>query len=101
MTCCKSNIKTKKWKQFALTPQKPRKNMAEQMAEIIHLRIDQISAFDSVECLLQYRIGRCHTLVGERKNQYAMDLIHPHRLVFKKVEIEKQCVCILEIVDYH
>lgn len=71
------------------------------MAEVIHLRIDQISAVDSVECLLQYRIGRCHLLTGDRRNQYAVDLIHPYRLIFKKVEIENQCVCILEIVDYH
>ena len=51
------------------------------MAEKIHMRIDQISAALSVEMMIQYRIGRCHPLKGNRKNQYAVDLVHPYRLI--------------------
>jgi len=93
--------KNKKMEAICTDASEAQKKYGEQMAEVIHLRIDQISAVDSVECLLQYRIGRCHLLTGDRRNQYAVDLIHPYRLIFKKVEIENQCVCILEIVDYH
>jgi len=71
------------------------------MAEIIHQRIDEIAASPSVEMLVQYRIGRCHSLKGDRKNQYAMDLINPYRLVFEKRGFEIEIVRILEIVDYH
>lgn len=71
------------------------------MAEKIHLRIKQISAADSVEMLLQYKIGRCHQLKGNRKEQYAMDLVHPYRLVFEKKGNEIQIANIMEIVDYH
>lgn len=46
-------------------------------------------------------IGRCHMLKGDRQNQYAMDLIHPHRLVFGKIGDEIQVVKIMEIVNYH
>ena len=71
------------------------------MAEKIHLRIKQILAADSVEILLQYKIGRCHQLKGNRKEQYAMDLVHPYRLVFEKKGNEIQIAKIMEIVDYH
>lgn len=72
-----------------------------QMAGKIHQRIDEITAADSVEMLIQYKIGRCHELKGRRKEQYAMDLIHPYRLVFEKRGTEIQVVRIMEIVDYH
>lgn len=71
------------------------------MAEKIHMRIDQIHAADSVEMLVQFSIGRCHLLQGDRKGQYAMDLVHPYRLVFEKKNEQLIAVEILEIVDYH
>lgn len=55
-----------------------------EMAEKIQMRIDQITAASSVEYLIQYHIGRCHPLHHNRKNQFAMDLVHPMRLVFEK-----------------
>lgn len=71
------------------------------MAELISLRIDQIRAAESVEEMIQYRIGRCHPLVGNRKGQYAVDLVHPQRLVFEKRGTEIRIVRINEIIDYH
>lgn len=69
--------------------------------EKIHLRLDQIEAADTVEMLIQYRIGRCHALSMNRKGQYEMDLVHPYRLVFEKKGHEIQIAYIVEIVDYH
>lgn len=77
------------------------KKHGREMAEKVHLRIKQILATPSVEILIQYRIGRCHQLKGRRKEQYAMDLVHPHRLIFEKKGNEIQIACIMEIVDYH
>lgn len=37
-----------------------------EMAEKIQLRIDQISAALSVEMMIQFKIGRCHPLKGNR-----------------------------------
>ena len=51
--------------------------------------------------MIQFKIGRCHPLKGSRKNQYAVDLIHPKRLVFIKIGSEIQIANIIEIVDYH
>ena len=57
---------------------------------------------------------RCHPLRGEREGQYAVDLVHPQRLVFKPnheqvprkddggVDLEKiTSIIIIEVVDYH
>ncbi len=40
-------------------------------------------------------------LKGNRKEQYAVDLVHPYRLVFEKKGNEIQIANIMEIVDYH
>lgn len=55
-----------------------------EMAEKIHQRIDEIAASDTVEEMVKFHIGRCHPLKGNRKGQYAMDLVHPYRLVLKE-----------------
>ena len=55
------------------------------MAEKIHLRVDQLKAPLSLDMLLKFRVGRCHPLKGQRKDQYAMDLVQPYRLVFEMI----------------
>lgn len=77
------------------------KKHGKDMAILIHQRIDQIKAADSVEMLVQYRIGGCHMLKGNRKNQYAMTLIQPYRLVFEKNSSDIIIVRVIEITDYH
>lgn len=71
------------------------------MARKIHQRIDQLSAADSVDMLVQCHIGRCHLLAGDRAGQYAMDLVHPYRLIFIRIRDEIQIAEVQEIVDYH
>lgn len=73
----------------------------ERMAELIHMRIDEIEASDSVEFMIKFGIGRCHPLHNNRKGQYAVDLVQPYRLIFKKIHDEVKIVSILEIIDYH
>lgn len=73
----------------------------DKMSEKIHMRIDEISAADTVEEMIKYRIGRCHPLSNNRKGQYAVDLVHPYRLVFEKRGNIIQIAHIVEIVDYH
>ena len=73
----------------------------QEMAIRLHQRIKQIKAADNVEILVQCHIGRCHQLHGDRDGQYAMDLVHPYRLVFTKHGDEIRIARIEEIVDYH
>ncbi len=77
------------------------KKYGKRTAGLIHQRVDEIGAADSVEILVQFRIGRCHQLVGDRKGQYAMDLEHPLRLIFEVNGDGIQIAEIQEIVDYH
>ena len=67
------------------------------MAEKIHQRIDEIKAATSVDMLIQFSIGRCHQLQGNRKGEYAMDLVHPYRLVFENNDKAIQFVKIINI----
>lgn len=76
------------------------KKFGQKMADKIHQRIDEIDAADSVEEMIQYKVGRCHPLHNNRQNQYAVDLVHPYRLVFEKCRSEI-VVNIIEVVDYH
>lgn len=77
------------------------KKHGQEMTDKIHQRIDEIHAADTVEEMIRFKIGRCHPLHNNRKNQYAVDLVHPYRLVFEKMGDEIQIVNIIEIVDYH
>lgn len=71
------------------------------MADKIHQRIAEITAADSVEMMIDYGIGRCHPLHGNRRDQYAVDLVHPYRMVFSVAREQVQVVCIEEVTDYH
>jgi proteic killer suppression protein len=71
------------------------------IAEKIHLRINEISAATSIEMMIQFHIGRCHQLTGNRNGQYSVDLAQPYRLIFTVKDGEVQIAKIIEIVDYH
>ncbi|NLO68573.1 MAG: plasmid maintenance system killer protein [Bacteroidales bacterium] len=77
------------------------KKHGKMMAERIQQRVDQIEAAETVEWMIQFRIGRCHPLKGDREGQYAVDLIHPYRLIFKIKGKTDQIAVILSIEDYH
>ena len=93
--------KTKKIERICTNAKTAEKLYGTMMAEKIHQRVDEISAADQVETMIQFHIGRCHSLKQDRKGQYAVDLVHPYRLVFEKIGQQVQIANILEIVDYH
>ena len=71
------------------------------MAEKIAQRIGELQMIGTVEMLVQFSIGRCHPLKGDRKGEDAMDLVHPYRLVFEKEGDRIQIARIISIEDYH
>lgn len=93
--------KNKKIEKVCTDAKTAERTYGKEMTEKIHQRIDEISAADTVEMMIRYHIGRCHSLSQNRKGQYAVDLVHPYRLVFEKNGDEIQIANILEIVDYH
>lgn len=72
-----------------------------EMTKKIKLRIKLLTYYSNIDLLIYDGFGRCHKLYGDRRNQYAIDLIHPFRLIFQIIEEEIQIVEILEIADYH
>lgn len=93
--------RNKKLERVCTIAEVAQRTYGEVTANKIHQRIGEIGAAESVEFMIRFRIGRCHSLAGDRKGCYAVDLVHPLRLVFsisgKQVEIAN----IEEIVDYH
>ena len=53
--------------------------------------------------MIQFQIGRCHALLGNRLGEYAVDLVQPFRLIFEKDKDTGalKIVKIIEIIDYH
>ena len=93
--------KSKKIEKVCTVASEAEKKYGLEMAAKIHQRIDEISSADTIEEMVQFKLGRCHPLKGERKGQYAVDLVQPNRLVFQKEGYEIQISKIMEIVDYH
>lgn len=93
--------KTKKIAKICTSAEEAEKKYNLAMAKKIDQRIGELIATDTVELLIENRIGRCHPLTGSRKGQYALDLVHPFRLVFEKQGDKIQIAHILEITDYH
>ena len=73
-------------------------------------RLNQIEAAESLGMLVQYRIGRCHPLTGDRQGQFALDVEQPLRLIIEPIlecgaewedwpSIRK--IRVLEVTDYH
>ncbi|MCI8283713.1 MAG: plasmid maintenance system killer protein [Firmicutes bacterium] len=93
--------KNNKIKKICTSAYEAEKRHGKDMADKIHQRVDEISASETVEEMIQFKIGRCHPLMGNYKGKYALDLVHPYRLVFEKIDNVVQIANILEITDYH
>lgn len=76
-------------------------------------RLDDIRAAENM-VILKKLPGRCHPLKADRKGQWAIDLEHPHRLIFEligdPIPISKDgrldlqqitAVKLIEVEDYH
>ena len=85
------------------------RKLGQRRADVYSVRIDALLRAVDLDSL-KYVAGRFHELFGDRAGQWACDLDHPYRLIFKPVLnsdgnivglIVEQTVSILEIVDYH
>lgn len=101
ISACKFDIRRKKLQRICENADETKKAYGAKMAHIIQIRVDQIKAARNVEYLSQFQIGGCHKLKGNRKGQYAMDLVQPYRLIFTQEDDNSVSVRIEEIVDYH
>ena len=77
------------------------KTYGRDIAAKLQMRIDQITAAESIEELVQCRIGDCHPLTGDRKGQFAMSLAQPHRLIIISSTDDLSATEVISIEDYH
>jgi len=90
------------------------KNFGQRMAKRIQTGLAVLQAADDLARVPTSGSLRCHQLFNDRDEQFAIDLVHPQRLVFvadhdpiPRLEdggIDKQKITrivIVEIVDYH
>lgn len=84
------------------------------MARSIQRRLAVLRAARSLAQVPVTRPERLHELVGDRDGQFAVDLVHPHRLVFVPdhepwplaadggIDRERvTAIVVLGVVDYH
>ena len=84
------------------------------MAKAIMSRMAVLRTVRTLELVPTTRPERRHQLVGERDEQFAVDLVHPNRLVFEAnhepvprkddggIDTEQvTAITILDVVDYH
>ncbi len=77
-------------------------------ADLLVQRLMEMKSADNLQVLRSIPALKCHPLIGDRKGQYAVDMVQPKRLIFlptteegKIVESLVTEVTVIEIVDYH
>jgi len=90
------------------------KRMWGKSSSLVRQRVAELAAAETLAEMMLLPAARCHPLKGDRAGQFAVDLRHPHRLVFEPVnnplprkedggiDLEKiSTIYVLEVVDYH
>lgn len=106
----KLEFKNKKLKEQCENPIKAQTKHGARIGNKLIQRICELIAADSLLDIKKIPAARLHRLEGTRSDEYAVDLIHPFRLVFKPIlddfedinKLEKiNIVKIEEVTDYH
>ena len=85
-----------------------------QMTQRIILRLAVLKSATSLAKVPTTPPDRCHMLTGDRSEQFAVDLIHPQRLIFEPnhdpiprkedggIDLDEvKAVTVIGIIDYH
>ena len=77
-------------------------------AALIIQRYNELDNIPNLGMMIKFRVGRCHSLKGNLKGKYALDLVHPLRMIIEPVfesdskEIsEVVYISIVKMEDYH
>lgn len=103
-------FKNKKIQKQCENPSDAQKVYGAKIGNKLTLRVTQLIAAQNLSDIKHIPAARLHKLSGKRANEYAVDLVHPFRLVFTPVfedgnETDKlesiNIVRIEEVTDYH
>lgn len=90
--------RTNKLKAICLEEKKAVKYHNKRQALKIQQRINEILAAPTLADLNKLPPTRCHLLKGKRELQFAVDLVHPWRLIFKPLG-EKDIIFKNDVLD--
>ncbi len=98
----------------ACSSEKESKRTWGKSSPVLRQRVAELAAAETLADMTLLPAARCHQLKGDRVGQFAVDLKHPHRLIFEpvnnplprkedgSVDLEKiTTIYVLEVVDYH
>jgi proteic killer suppression protein len=107
-------FKTRKLAKVFNSERELRKQYGDRMARTIAVRLAVLKHARTLSMVPVTPPDRRHRLAGKRKEQYAVDLVHPHRLVFEPRRGTAgagndtdhdtggvTAVTIVEVIDYH
>lgn len=109
-----SSFKTNKLAKHCNSYQNAVKMWGEPMAKKIIQRLNELRAANDLSVISHLPPPRLHELIGTRDDEYAVDLVHPARLIFKVDQsslpmladggVDRSMITsimILEVEDYH
>ncbi|GEB78553.1 type II toxin-antitoxin system RelE/ParE family toxin [Sporolactobacillus inulinus] len=104
----------KKIEDICFDKRKMVQKLGQRQSKKLTQRLNEIKASDNLAILSMLPAPRCHQLKGKRDNQFAVDLVHPFRLIFEPYhdpmplksdggfDLSKiTTILIIEVVDYH
>jgi len=103
-------FKTKKLKKQCEVPDEAKIIYGSKIGNKLTQRVTELAAASNLDDIAKIPAARLHKLEGSRKNEYAIDLVHPFRLVitpFQEGNAEVSSlssisiVRIEEVTDYH
>jgi len=106
-------FRTKKLRKTFESGKELAKTYGPQQAKKIKMRITELEAAATLADVPTEPPPRCHPLKGDRKGEYAVDLKHPWRLVFRPEELPSKdadgnldlstvtSIIITNVEDYH
>ena len=108
------SFRTRKLQKMCNSKKDMQKDLGTRNAEQLAQRINELKAADTLADMRCLPAARCHELKQDRKGQFAVDLVHPKRLVFVHdhdpvpakddggldwTQITR--ILVVEITDYH
>jgi proteic killer suppression protein len=76
-------------------------------AKKITQRYNELTNIENLGLMIKYKVGRCHSLTGNLKGKFALDIQHPLRMIIEPItsnykELENIiAVKIVNLEDYH
>lgn len=105
---------SKKLQKVCNSEKEMRATFGKPLAEKLQQRLAELKAAETLEDISRLPPARCHELSQDRQGQFAVDLVHPKRLIFEPDHnplprrsdggldwANITAIRVIEIIDYH